>query len=134
MPNTLKLYPNSSPGGVPIPLDVFWSLGMIPINGVAATAQNGISLGSPVPDFILVYAKVDCYIQFGADFSSAPAFAAKQGNGCIFVPANYPGGYVAAYNDEVATFSVWPLASGLIYVMPCSSWNDTRKTSQFARS
>lgn len=134
MPNTLKLYPNSAPSGLPIPLDVYWPIGTIPINGVAATAQNGISLGTPIPDFLLIFSKVDCYIQFGANFAGAPAFAVKQANGCIFIPANFSDIYVPVYPDEATTFSIWPLASGLTYIVLCSSWNDTRKTSQFARN
>lgn len=133
MPNTLGLYPNSAPDGTPIPLDIFWPIGTIPINGTAGVAQNGITLGTPVPDIILVYSKVDCYIQFGANFGGAPAFAVKQANGCIFIPANYAE-YIPVYPDEATTFSIWPLASGLTYLILCTKWKDTKKSAQFART
>lgn len=131
MANPLGLYVLSAPDGTPIPLDVYWPIGTIPINGVAATAQNGITLGTPVPDFILAISKVDCYIQFGSNFGGAPAFATKQANGCIFIPGNTT--YVPVYPEDATTFSIWPLATGLTYLVLCSKWKDTRKQAQFSR-
>lgn len=134
MANSLGLYILSAPDGTPIPLDVYWPIGTIPINGVAATAQNGIAFGNPLPDFLLIYSKVDCYIKFGANFAGVPTFAAREGNGCIFIPANYANIYVPVYPDEAANFSIWPIASGVIYITLCQKWKDTRKASQFNRN
>lgn len=133
MPNTLGLYILSAPDGTPIPMEPYWPIGTIPINGAAGIAQNGIAFNNPLPDFLLLYSKIDCYIKFGANFAGAPAFAAREGNGCIFIPANYSE-YIPVYPDEATTFSIWPIGTGVVYITLCQKWKDLKKLSQFARS
>ena len=133
MANTLGLYPLSAPSGITIPLDIYWPIGTIPINGSSGVAQNSIALGTPAPSFLLIHSKIDAYIQFGAVFGGAPAAGSRTSNGCIFIPGNAADTYIPVYPNEASTFSVWPLASGLLYVVLCAKWEDTRKLAQFSR-
>lgn len=129
MPNTLRRYPNSTPSGDAIPLDVLWPLGTFKKTIASATGYNSIAI-EPC-DFLYLQATAACYLRIGGTFSAAPTDNAYT-SGVLYIPADPPYPFLI-YPDDATILSLWGLGSGDVFITFLKAWQETRSSAQFSR-
>lgn len=128
--NKLQLYPNATPNGIPIPMDVLLGFGLIRQSiGVAAT--NNIAIPA-VTELLVIYgdASIGCYLQLGGNVT-VPALGAFVVN-LHWIP---PGSVKVIDPDGAAILGVITNSgAGTIHIECVAKWQDTRKSAQYTRT
>lgn len=123
-PNIYDLYPLSTPGGEPIPLEIVQLIGLIK-QSFTNVAANGVTI--PACDFIYVYSDQDCIVKLGG-VVVAPADGEHKTDTFI-VPANT---VLTIDHKQNTTFGVIRVTTnGTLWVQTVNKYQDINKNVLF---
>lgn len=129
--DTVGRYPQSTPGGEPIPFEIIRPLGLIK-KSFSDVAASNVALPDGA-DFLVLRATEDCLIQFTIDTAAALPADGVHVAGLLFLGV----GEVQVIDHNAATeFSVIRAGadSGILYIQTCSKYADIRKSAQLERT
>lgn len=127
MAEALRLYPLTTPDGIPIPLD------LIRLNGLGHISFTNADKEFTIPaevEILVLYATEDCIIALDAA-ATIPADETYTENRMI-VPSEQI--LVIDKNGAEVLHAIRVSADGELWVIGVRAWQDTKKAVQFSRS
>jgi hypothetical protein len=124
---TETIYPLATTDGESIPLDVISPIELWKFILTASTASDVETL-TTLNCLLGVKASVDSILRFGATVVAVPVSGDKLAD-CVFIPA----GTILIVQPTSLSFSVMPLADGIIWVQVMQKWAALSQTLLFER-
>lgn len=123
----IKAYPLSTPGGLPIPLDIIRCAGLIK-QAFSAVAVNGVVI--PACDYLFLYSDQKCVVALGRNVV-IPANGAFEADEYV-IP---PGTLMIIDHQQATTLGVIRIAfDGVLWIQCVEKYKDVRKSVQFAHN